>query len=69
VVGTDVVVVVEAAQQGTDAEMEHANAIPTVKTNIVVMMVVEEVVELAKEEHFVKVRQTRISTMLLQLSH
>jgi hypothetical protein len=56
--GTDVEVVVEVAQQGSDAEMEPVNATPTVKTNIVVMMVVEELVVLALMELFAKEPQT-----------
>jgi hypothetical protein len=49
-----VVVVVEVAQQASDAEMEPVNATPTVKTNIVVMMVVVEPVVLALMELFAK---------------
>jgi hypothetical protein len=50
VVGIDVVAAVETAQLVTDAEMELVNATPAVKTNTVVMMVVEELVEPAKVE-------------------
>jgi hypothetical protein len=52
--GIDVVDVVEVAQQGSDAEMELVNATPTVKTDIVVMMVVVELVVLALMELFAK---------------
>lgn len=54
VVGIDVEVVVEVAQQGSDAEMEPVNATPIVKTNIVVMMVVVGLVVLALMELFAK---------------
>lgn len=56
--GTDVEAVVEVAQLGSDAEMELANATPTVKTNIVEVMVVEEVVEVVLMELFAKEPQT-----------
>jgi hypothetical protein len=52
--GTDVEVVVVHAQQVTDAEMEPVNATQIVRTNIVEVMVVEEVVELALMEPFAK---------------
>lgn len=48
------VAVVEAAPLDTDAEMEPASATPAVKTDTVVMMVVEEHVEPVKEEPSVK---------------
>jgi len=48
--GIDAEDAVEVVQLDTDAEMELASAIPTVKTNIVVMMGVEEAVELAIKE-------------------
>lgn len=74
VVGTDVVAVVEVAQQGSDAEMELASATQTVKTNIVEVMVVEEVVELALMEPFAKEPQilslnnvTSIVTLIFEL--
>lgn len=54
VVGTDVVVVVEVAHKGSDAEMELVSATQIVKTNIVEVMVVEELVELALMEPFAK---------------
>jgi len=57
VAGIDVEVVVEVAQQDSDAEMEPVNATRTVKTNIVVMMVVEELVVLALMEVFAKDHQ------------
>jgi len=52
--GTDAEVAVDLAQLDTDAEMEHASAIPTVRTSTAVMMVVEDLVEPAKEELFAK---------------
>ena len=48
--GTDAEVAVDLALLGTDAETEPASAIPTARTNTAVMMVVEELVELVKEE-------------------
>lgn len=54
VVGIDVEVVVEVAQLGLDAEMEPVSATQIVRTNIVEVMVAEEVVELALMEPFAK---------------
>jgi len=55
-VGTDVVAAVVHALLDTDAETELASATPTVITSTVEMMVVEELVELAKEEPSAKER-------------
>jgi hypothetical protein len=63
VAGIDVEVVVEVAQQGSDAEMEPVNVTPTVKTNIVEMMVVVELVVLALMELFAK------ETVILSLNN
>lgn len=51
---TDVVDVVEVAHKGSDAEMELVNVTQIVRTNIVEVMVVEEVVEVVLMELFAK---------------
>lgn len=58
--GTDVEAVVEAAHKGSDAEMEPVNVTQIVRTNIVEVMVVEEVVEVALMELFAKAQQILI---------